>query len=66
MSGILTLKKSNRGEPEGSDTVKIIYELSRQLNIRMPLTEACHNALFNKKDPEKEMSRTTSHRLVEC
>ena len=47
------LKKSGRGEPEGPETVKLIYELSRQLKIRMPLTEACYNVLFSKKSPER-------------
>ncbi len=51
------LKKSNRGEPEGPETVKLVYEQSRQMNIRMPLTEACYNALFNKANPEEEIRK---------
>ncbi len=58
LKGVLEdLKKSKRGEPEGPETVKLIYEQSRQLNIRMPLTEACYNVLFNKANPEEEIKK---------
>lgn len=58
LKGVLDdLKKSSRGEPEGPETVKLIYEQSRQLNIRMPLTEACYNVLFSKANPEEEIKK---------
>lgn len=56
LKGILEeLKKNNRGEPEGPETVRIVRELSRRMKTRMPLTEACYNVLFNNANPEKEI-----------
>ncbi len=58
LKGILEeLKKNSRGEPEGPETVKLIHETSRQLNIHMSLTEACYNVLFKKANPEEEIKK---------
>ncbi len=61
LKGVLEeLKRNNRGEPEGPETVKIVRELSRRMKIKMPLTEACYNVLFKKANPEEEIKRFLS------
>ena len=54
---------------EGYYTAKVVYELSRSMNIEMPLAKACYYILYEKRSPAEEvellMTRRKKHEIEE-
>jgi glycerol-3-phosphate dehydrogenase (NAD(P)+) len=54
---------------EGVKTTKAAYELSRRLEVRMPITEVLYQVLFEGKDPQQAvedlMGRVRTHEIEE-
>ena len=44
---------------EGYYAVKCISEINTKLGVRMPITEAVYNILYNKKDAEEQIAILT-------
>lgn len=54
---------------EGVNTTRVVYELSVQMDIDMPITAACYNILYRGKRPREEvahlMKRNKKHEMEE-
>jgi glycerol-3-phosphate dehydrogenase (NAD(P)+) len=45
---------------EGYYAVKCVYEINKQYNVDMPITNAVHNIIYGKKDPKKEIEHLSN------
>lgn len=54
---------------EGAHATRVVHKLAGELDVEMPITEACYNILYNKKDPRQEvitlMQRQKKHEIEE-
>lgn len=45
---------------EGYYAVKCVYEINKQYNVDMPITNAVYNIIYGKKDPKKEIENLSN------